>query len=99
MLEQVGILVVLVEAVIESVKMFVEEFAWELVASFLLGSVGSVLFGINLFDIIGVKLAFDGLLSTGLSAVLLGLFFVRYSGAANSLLDFIHGLGWSQSDE
>jgi hypothetical protein len=89
MLELIGILVVLVEAVIESVKMFVEEFAWELVASFALGAGGSVLFGINLFEVLGVELAFNGLLSTILSAILLGLFFVRYSGVANGLLDFI----------
>ena len=89
MLEQIGIVVVLVEAVIESIKMFVEDFAWEMAASFVLGAGFCVLFGINIFEVLEVDLAFNGLVSTILSAVLLGLFFVRYSGVANGLLDFI----------
>jgi len=86
------VLAMLVEAIIESITLFIEEFHWKLVASFILGAGGSVLFGINLFDVLGVELAFNGMVATILSAILLGLFLVRYSGSVNSLLDFIKSL-------
>jgi len=88
----ISILVVLIEAMIESAKLFVTEFSWELVASFVLGFGGSILFGIDLFDMLGVEIAFNGLLSTFLGSFILGLLLVRYSGTANALLDFLKGL-------
>ena len=88
----ITILVMLIEAMIESVKLFVTEFSWELVASFLLGFGGSILFGIDLFELLDVELAFNGLVSTLLGSFILGLLLVRYSGTVNSLLDFLKGL-------
>ena len=88
----IGILVMLIEAMIESVKMFIEDFCWELVVSFILGFGGSILFGIDLFELLDVELAFNGLISTLLGSGILGLLLVRYSGTVNSLLDFLKGL-------
>lgn len=88
----ITILVMLIEAVIESVKLFVNESSWELVAAFALGFGGSILFGIDLFELLDVELAFNGLISTLLGSFILGLLLVRYSGTVNSLLDFLKGL-------
>ena len=88
----IGILVMLIEAMIESVKLFVVDFSWELVAAFVLGFGGSILFGIDLFELLGVELAFNGLISTLLGSFILGLLLVRYSGTVNALLDFLKSL-------
>lgn len=88
----ISILVMLIEAIIESAKLFFTEFSWELVASFVLGFGGSILFGIDLFDLLGVDLAFNGLVSTLLGSFILGLLLVRYSGTVNALLDFLKSL-------
>jgi len=88
----IGILVMLIEAMIESVKLLVAEFSWELAVAFALGFGGSILFGIDLFELLGVQLAFNGLLSTLLGSFILGLLLVRYSGTVNALLDFLKGL-------
>ena len=88
----IGILVMLIEAMIESGKMFVEEFSWELVVSFILGFGGSILFGLDLFELLDVELAFNGMVSMLLGSFILGLLLVRYSGTVNALLDFLKGL-------
>ena len=88
----ISVLVMLIEAMIESVKLFVGDFSWELVAAFVLGFGGSILFGIDLFELLDVELAFNGLISTLLGSFILGLLLVRYSGTVNALLDFLKGL-------
>ncbi len=88
----IGVLVMLIEAMIESVKLFVGDFSWELVVAFLLGFGGSILFGIDLFGMLGIELAFNGLISMLLGSFILGLLLVRYSGTVNALLDFLKSL-------
>jgi len=92
MIEKIFILTVLIEAVIESVKMFVEEFAWELVAAFVLGVGGVFLFGVNLFSLLGIEVVVGAPYDLAISAVLVGLLLVRFSGAANGLMDFLQNL-------
>ena len=92
MLVSLSAMVIIIEAMIESFKLFVDDFSWELAVAFVLGFGGSFLFGFDLFQFLGVEPVINGLISSLLGSFILGLLMVRYSGTANVLLDFLKGL-------
>lgn len=89
---QLTVLFFLIEAIVEVAQKLVEEFHWKALAAFLLGALGAVFFGIDLFSYLGVPAAIEiPWLVIVINALFVGVLVARYSGEINALLEILQG--------
>lgn len=86
---------IIIEAVIQGVKMVIEDnFGWENITAFILGGLGSWVFGVDALSIANLEPAatMPAWVLTVINAVFMAFVLMRYSGSANDLLTFLTGL-------
>ena len=83
------IVAVLVEALIETLKIVIAEPSWEHLVAFLIGGGLAFMFQVPFIEYLPIELFFNGLVSQILSAFFVAVLIVRYSGKINDLLEFL----------
>jgi len=86
------VVAILVEALIETVKIVVAEPSWEHLVAFVIGGGLAFMFQVPFIEYLPIELFFNGLVSQILSALFVAVLIVRYSGKINDLLEFLNYL-------
>lgn len=92
--------IMFVEAIIEAIDMLTQRFDIKMVYAGVLGGFFSWLFGLNILGWLGISLVVDAEWALVLAnVILLAMFFIRWSGSLNDLLEWVKGLRPESSED